>query len=35
MGAFMLGGEASADGTFSFDGVRMDVVGAPVYDTTP
>lgn len=34
-GAFMLGGEASADGTFSFDGVRMDVVGAPVYDTTP
>lgn len=34
-GSFMLGGEASADGTFSFDGVRMDVVGEPVYDTTP
>lgn len=33
-GSFMLGGEASADGTFSFDGVRMDVVGEPVYDTT-
>lgn len=26
-GSFMLGGDASADGTFSFDGVRMDVVG--------
>jgi hypothetical protein len=34
-GSFMLGGEASADGTFSFDGVRMDVVGEPVYDVTP
>lgn len=33
-GSFMLGGEASADGTFSFDGVRMDVVGEPVYDVT-
>jgi hypothetical protein len=31
-GSFMLGGEASADGTFSFDGVRMDVVGEPDYD---
>lgn len=26
-GAFQLGGDSSADGTFSFDGVRMDVVG--------
>lgn len=26
-GAFQIGGDASADGTFSFDGVRMDVVG--------
>jgi hypothetical protein len=34
-GSFILGGEASADGTFSFDGVRMDVVGEPVYDVTP
>lgn len=33
-GSFILGGEASADGTFSFDGVRMDVVGEPVYDVT-
>ena len=34
-GAFMLGGEASADGTYSFDGVRMDVVGDVTLDTTP
>jgi hypothetical protein len=34
-GSFMLGGEASADGTFSFDGVRMDVIGAVTYDVTP
>jgi hypothetical protein len=34
-GSFMLGGEASADGTFSFDGVRMDVVGDITVDTTP
>lgn len=34
-GSFILGGEASADGTFAFDGVRMDVVGEPVYDITP
>lgn len=33
-GSFMLGGEASADGTFSFDGVRMDVVGEVDYDVT-
>jgi hypothetical protein len=33
-GSFILGGEASSDGTFSFDGVRMDVVGEPVYDVT-
>lgn len=33
-GAFALGGDASADGTFSFDGVRMDVVGDVVLDTT-
>lgn len=26
-GAFTLGGSASPDGTFGFDGVRMDVVG--------
>lgn len=26
-GSFMLGGATSADGTYSFDGVRMDVVG--------
>lgn len=34
-GAFQLGGEASADGTFSFDGVRMDIVGDVTLDTTP
>lgn len=34
-GSFMLGGEASADGTFSFDGVRMDVVGEVTLDETP
>jgi hypothetical protein len=34
-GAVMLGGEASPDGTFSFDGVRMDVVGDVTLDTTP
>jgi hypothetical protein len=34
-GSFMLGGEASTDGSFNFDGVRMDVVGDPVYDITP
>ena len=26
-GAFMLGGQSSPDGTYSFDGVRMDIVG--------
>lgn len=34
-GAFQLGGEASADGTFSFDGVRMDIVGDVTLDVTP
>jgi hypothetical protein len=34
-GALMLGGEASPDGTFSFDGVRMDIVGDVTLDTTP
>ncbi len=34
-GAFVIGGDASADGTFSFDGVRMDVVGEVTLDTTP
>lgn len=33
-GAFALGGDASADGTFSFDGVRMDVVGDVTLDAT-
>jgi hypothetical protein len=35
VGSFMLGGEASADGSFSFDGVRMDVVGEVTIDSTP
>jgi hypothetical protein len=34
-GSAMLGGEASPDGTFSFDGVRMDIVGDVTLDTTP
>lgn len=34
-GSFQLGGEASADGTFAFDGVRMDIVGDVTLDTTP
>ena len=34
-GAIMLGGEASPDGTFSFDGVRMDIVGDVTLDVTP
>ena len=34
-GSFVIGGTASADGTFSFDGVRMDVVGDVTLDTTP
>jgi hypothetical protein len=34
-GAFQLGGEASADGTFAFDGVRMDIVGEVTLDATP
>ena len=28
-GAFVLGGAASTDGTFSFEGVRMDIIGEP------
>ena len=28
-GTFPLGGEASADGSFSFSGIRMDIVGEP------
>lgn len=35
VGSFMLGGEASADGSFAFDGVRMDIVGDVTLDTTP
>lgn len=34
-GALTLGGDASTDGTFSFDGARMDVVGDVTLDTTP
>lgn len=34
-GAFALGGDSSPDGTFSFDGVRMDIVGDVTLDTTP
>lgn len=34
-GSFVVGGTASSDGTFSFDGVRMDVVGDVTLDTTP
>jgi hypothetical protein len=34
-GALQLGGESSADGTFAFDGVRMDVVGDVTLDATP
>ena len=34
-GAFQLGGDASPDGTFAFDGVRMDIVGDVTLDTTP
>ena len=32
-GSFIMGGQASADGTFSFEGVRMDVIGEPFYAT--
>jgi hypothetical protein len=28
-----MGGQASADGTFSFEGVRMDIIGEPFYAT--
>jgi hypothetical protein len=34
-GALQLGGESSADGTFAFDGVRMDIVGDVTLDATP
>lgn len=30
-GSFVMGGQASADGTFSFEGVRMDIIGEPFY----
>ena len=33
-GSFVMGGSASADGTFSFDGVRMDIIGEPFYATS-
>jgi hypothetical protein len=33
-GSFTIGGQASADGTFSFEGVRMDIIGEPFYATT-
>jgi hypothetical protein len=28
-GSFVIGGQASSDGTFSFEGVRMDIIGEP------
>ena len=34
-GALMLGGDASPDGTFAFDGVRMDIVGDVTLKTAP
>lgn len=34
-GSFQLGGDSSPDGTFSFDGVRMDIVGDVTLDATP
>jgi len=34
-GSFTLGGQASPDGTFSFEGVRMDIVGDVTMDVTP
>lgn len=33
-GSLPLGGEASADGTFSFSGVRMDIIGEPFLATS-
>jgi len=33
-GSFVIGGQASADGTFSFEGVRMDIIGEPFLATT-
>lgn len=33
-GSFVIGGQASADGTFSFEGVRMDIVGEPFLATS-
>lgn len=32
-GSFVIGGQAQADGTFSFEGVRMDIVGEPFLAT--
>lgn len=33
-GSFVIGGQAQADGTFSFEGVRMDIVGEPFLATS-
>lgn len=33
-GTFPLGGEASVDGTFSFSGIRMDIIGEPFKATS-
>lgn len=33
-GTFPLGGEASVDGSFSFSGVRMDIIGEPFKATS-
>lgn len=32
-GSFVIGGQASNDGTFSFEGVRMDIIGEPFLAT--
>ncbi len=34
-GAIPFGGEASADGTFSWSGIRFEVVGEPTWTATP
>lgn len=33
-GSFTIGGQSSPDGTFSFEGVRMDIVGEPFLATS-
>lgn len=33
-GSFMIGGQAAADGTYSFEGVRMDIIGEPFLATS-